>query len=490
MNLIFLLLVILLGWTGTLDARIIHVPSEFPTIQGGIDAAEEGDSVVIDPGRYTEFEIDFLGKAITVMGTDPEDPEVVSATIVDADSLGRVFHFHSGESSASVLTGLTITGGHTDFWGGGIRCTLSSPTIDRNVITDNSADFGGGGNWCETADPVITRNVVTENSAQWGGGGIRCSSSSPVILNNIICGNTADYGGGIDCHYASSPQIFNNIIARNNAGSGGGVYCFDQSAPAIVNNTIADNSVDHFGGGLMSKEFSAPEIVNSILSGNSAPEGGEIYIGGSMDSSTVLISYSLVDGGLGAVYVEPWCSIVWGAGMIESDPLFMPGTYGLRAGSPCVDAGDPETSDDCRPPGLGESESDMGSFGGERNCWWPQTGIFFVMVPEGSLVLRRGETLSFHTYVFNRTWNLLVGDAWLLVRLPDQSEELIPQRFLNFPNPLDGRIASFCSVHLAHELYIPSFTETGPYNLIHRIGIFPSMISDEETFSFHIIEDY
>lgn len=489
MSLLCFLLAIFLGWAGSLEARVIHVPSESPSIQSGIDAAEDGDSVVVDPGKYTEFEIDFLGKAITVMGTDPEDPAVVAATIVDANSLGRVFYFHSGESSTSILTGLTITGGHTDFWGGGIRCTDSSPTIDRNMITGNSADFGGGGIWCENADPVITRNVISDNGAQWGGGGIRCSSSSPVILNNIISGNSADYGGGVDCHYTSSPQIVNNIIAVNAARMGGGIYCFEHSTPAIVNNTIADNSVADFGGGLMSKGFSSPEIVNSILSGNSALEGREIYIGGSEDSSAVRISYSLVEGGLGAVFVEPWCQIVWGDGMIDSDPLFVPGSYTLRPVSPCIDAGDPETVDSCRPPGLRKPKSDMGTFGGEGNCWWPETGIFFMMVPEGSLILRRGETLSFDTYIFNRTWNTLVGDTWLLARLPDQSEEMIPPRLLNFPNPLDGLIFPFCTAHLAYELFIPPFAETGPYSLISRIGIFPNVITDEESFHFHIIED-
>ena len=41
-------------------AEIIHVPDDFETIQGGIDEAEDGDTVLVQPGEYVE-NIDFDG---------------------------------------------------------------------------------------------------------------------------------------------------------------------------------------------------------------------------------------------------------------------------------------------------------------------------------------------------------------------------------------------------------------------------------------------
>ncbi|MBT3231912.1 MAG: hypothetical protein HN356_03780 [Calditrichaeota bacterium] len=52
--------------------EIINVPEDFETIKAGIDAAENGDSVIVVPGEYIE-NINFEGKAIAVIG-HPEDP--------------------------------------------------------------------------------------------------------------------------------------------------------------------------------------------------------------------------------------------------------------------------------------------------------------------------------------------------------------------------------------------------------------------------------
>jgi hypothetical protein len=44
--------------------------------------------------------------------TDPCDPDVVQATVIDCNGLGRGFYFHSGEQTDSVLAGLTIKNGY------------------------------------------------------------------------------------------------------------------------------------------------------------------------------------------------------------------------------------------------------------------------------------------------------------------------------------------------------------------------------------------
>ena len=58
---------------------------------------------------------------------------------------------------------------------------------------------------------------------------------------------------------------------------------------------------------------------------------------------------------------------------MDADPLFVGGgRYYLTAGSPCIDAGDPDPvySDVCLPPSWGNDRNDMGAYGGPGACGW------------------------------------------------------------------------------------------------------------------------
>jgi parallel beta-helix repeat protein len=264
-----------------LHATIIHVPGDSTTIQGGINGAIDGDTVMVAPGTYHEHDIDFFGKAITVMSTDPEDSAVVASTIVDGDSLGVIFYFHSNEDTFCVLAGLTITGGSNNY-GGGISCESSSPTIIFNNLTGNSAIQYGGGIYLWDSDPIITNNTITENRADRGGG-ILCSHYSyPKIENNVIEGNVGvRYGGGI-YNAQSSPSIIHNIISGNSTDQssgihGGGIYCEGSISPIIYNNIITDNFASARGGGIYCGSHNESNISYNYISRNMASSGGGIF---------------------------------------------------------------------------------------------------------------------------------------------------------------------------------------------------------------------
>ena len=83
--------------------------------------------------------------------------------------------------------------------------------------------------------------------------------------------------------------------------------------------------------------------------GDTAPTGPEIALYLTSRPSTLTITYSDVQGGEAAVYVDPGCTLNWGAGMIDADPLFVPGpggnfylsqtAAGQGSDSPCINAG-------------------------------------------------------------------------------------------------------------------------------------------------------
>ncbi len=110
--------------------NVINVPADQATIQAAINAANNGDTVLVAPGRYVE-NINFGGKAIVV--TSSGGPSV---TTIDGGAHGSVVTFNSGETPNSKLSGFTITNGlQNGLAGGGILIAGASPVITGNVIT-------------------------------------------------------------------------------------------------------------------------------------------------------------------------------------------------------------------------------------------------------------------------------------------------------------------------------------------------------------------
>ena len=140
-----LLTVFLLHISYILIAQIIHVPADQPTIQAGINAANTGDTVLVADSTYYE-NINFYGKAITVASEYIMDGDTshISNTIIDGSQpadpdSGAVVTFCNGEDTASILNGLSITGGSgllhaalSGKAGGGIACFNSGPKIMNN----------------------------------------------------------------------------------------------------------------------------------------------------------------------------------------------------------------------------------------------------------------------------------------------------------------------------------------------------------------------
>jgi hypothetical protein len=85
---------------------VINVPASQPTIQAGIDAAANGDTVVVAPGTYAE-RIDLTGKAIEVRNSAGP-----ATTTIDGGGLANVVSFKTGESRSSILRG--FSGGPLD----------------------------------------------------------------------------------------------------------------------------------------------------------------------------------------------------------------------------------------------------------------------------------------------------------------------------------------------------------------------------------------
>lgn len=251
----------------------------YDTIQEAIDAAQAGHTIIVSSDTYYE-NIEFDNKNITVRSSDPLDPAIVAATIIDGGGSGSVVKFVGGDTST--LAGFTIqNGGHWQTDGGGIFVGIyCAPTITNNTITDNKGIYGGG-IFAGYSAPNITDNIITNNTVCGWGGGIEVAgcSSTCIINGNIIKDNTADIGGGgIYLRWVSSPTVTNNTITGNEAvgGHGGGIYVsWDCNLLPSADRPIG------WGTGTEARENIPPQywstVAGNAFSGNS--HGASPYVG-------------------------------------------------------------------------------------------------------------------------------------------------------------------------------------------------------------------
>jgi len=150
---------LLLSVCPSAPASTINVPADQTTIQDGINAAVNGDTVLVAPGTYPE-NINFNGKLITVTSSGG-----AKVTIIDGGNLGPVVTFTTGETNASVLSGFTLQHGS----GSGVYMDFASPLVKNNIIANNTAEFGAGIYILGSSTAEVIRNTFIGNVASAGG---------------------------------------------------------------------------------------------------------------------------------------------------------------------------------------------------------------------------------------------------------------------------------------------------------------------------------
>ncbi|MCZ6810716.1 MAG: hypothetical protein O7D97_01815 [Planctomycetota bacterium] len=280
-------------------ADIIHVPGDYRTIQAAIDAAVNGDEVVVADGTYTgpgNRAISTGTKLITVRSAGGP-----RACVIDCETEDRAFVLSGGAR----VEGFTIRNGRAVF--GGAMLVAGDATIVGCDFEGNAADAGGA---------------------------LYIQGSSPAIIGCTFRGNCAQVSdGGAVYNLYGNPALVNCVMNGNCAAAFGGGIFSDLAALSLVNCTISDNTA-YLGGGITNYAGVEMTLSSCIIWGNHVAKGGGLEVQILSTSSVEVVNYSCVqdlDGAYG------------GVGNIDADPLFVDpdnGDYHISSGSPCIDAAD------------------------------------------------------------------------------------------------------------------------------------------------------
>ena len=231
-------IVFLIGYKISAKASpdVIHVPTDFPTIQEAINHATDGDTIFVHNGTYYEHVI--LNKSVSLVG------EYKDSTTIDGNETGSVISITANNVN---INGFTIQNSGPTDPDSGIYIISSGNNISHNTIANNLY----GINLYYSSNNVISGNNIYSNNND----GINLYYSS----NNVISGNNvySNYKG-INLYQSS-----NNVISDNNASNNDcGIWICQLSS----NNVISGNNV-----------YSNNDGINLYYSSNNVISGNNVY---------------------------------------------------------------------------------------------------------------------------------------------------------------------------------------------------------------------
>ncbi len=305
-----LFLLVLISVNSWLSSTTWHIKQDgtgnFTTIQAGINASADADTVLVYPGTYYE-NIIYMGKNITVASLEltTGDPSYIPLTVINGRQEESCVRVMDQEITAKIQ-GFTLTNGwgsqHYHKAGGAIyiRGEYQSPVffnITNCRITKNYAETGGG-IYSFRGHITLSGVSIHDNYAYINGGGIHA--------NDTV----------LDFDETNRCNIYNNL-----AGTGLDLYSFRcQTNHVIVDTFTVIEPTRYFANQYELNSCPNPPYSFDILNSSLDPINQDLYVSPNGDDA---------NSGLSAD--EPMKTIIQAIRKVASDSL-NPKTVHLAAG--------------------------------------------------------------------------------------------------------------------------------------------------------------
>jgi hypothetical protein len=309
---------------------------DFTGLQAAVDAASDGDRVLVEPGTYPGG-LDLRGKDITLLAVS--GPTVTVIDSMDTPDESTVLAI-SGEPLSTSIVGFTLTGGHGtqnqwivgNAWSGaGAFVQRSALTLDgcffRRNLARHSGQSIGGGVVVIDGELYVTNTLFAGNLGYYGGGAVAALASDVLIEGSTFRENISSRGGAIFVGEGADVIVQDSVFESNEAIWGGAFFVVDSSL-TVTGSRVASSTALMDGGMAFVKD--AVVLLDDITAGPSTAgrDGGHIRVstGGAATVTSSLLSEGLAGGG-GAVAVRGL-----GASFIADGVIF--------SGNGAVDGGD------------------------------------------------------------------------------------------------------------------------------------------------------
>jgi len=248
-------------------AATIHVPSEQPTIQAGVDEAAEGDTVLIAPGTYTgegNWNIDIATAGI-VVGSEAG----AAATVIDCQGQGPAVTVSAMGDTSTIIYGLTFTGGVGNYQHAGAVYLLRPATLRGCVFEGNQGQNGGAVKLWNGGTFLVDGCVFRNNSAANWGGAIANNYCLLLLRDSVFVGNESMSDGGALYLNGGHLRMRGCTFVGNSGSPSAAIGCGSMT----VQEVTMERSIIAFSpqGSGVDDEFDLAEVSHCFVFGN---EGG------------------------------------------------------------------------------------------------------------------------------------------------------------------------------------------------------------------------
>jgi hypothetical protein len=285
------------------QAADLLVPSQYSSIQGAVNAAVDGDRVVLAPGTYNE-QVTISNKSITI--TSSNGPGVTKLDRGGAG--GTVFYVPGGADKLVTIQGITLTrwsiysylvhsesptihlrdvrcfqGGPVLHLRGGADATVEDCGMVLVGSWDNGDTWGPIRGWDAGTNLVLRRSTFQGTRAYYGSVARTTTGGSILVEDCALSGCYARYRGG--CFLGegdASVTIRRSSISdcRSSDNEGGGVV-FTYSGAVDISDCEAANVYSYRVGAFVLSESGPVTLVRTTVRDSFAyAEGGWDGAGG------------------------------------------------------------------------------------------------------------------------------------------------------------------------------------------------------------------